>query len=42
VIIITHNAGVAVIADRVFHIKDGGISKIEMNHNPLPPEKVSW
>jgi putative ABC transport system ATP-binding protein len=42
VMIITHNAGVAVIADRVFHIKDGGISKIEINHNPLPPEKVSW
>lgn len=42
VIIITHNAGVAVIADRVFHIKDGGISRIDVNENPLSPEKVTW
>ncbi len=42
VIIITHNAGVAAIADRVFYIKDGGISRIEVNDNPIPPEKVTW
>lgn len=42
VIIITHNAGVAAIANRVFYIKDGGISRIEVNDNPIPPEKVTW
>lgn len=42
VIIITHNAGVAAIADRVFYIKDGGISRIVTNDNPIPPEKVTW
>lgn len=42
VIIITHNAGVAAIADRVFYIKDGGISRIVVNNNPIPPEKVTW
>ncbi|KUO61938.1 MAG: macrolide ABC transporter ATP-binding protein [Gracilibacter sp. BRH_c7a] len=42
VIIITHNAGVAQIADRVFYIKDGGISRIVVNENPIPPEKVTW
>lgn len=42
VIIITHNAGVAAIADRVFYIKDGGISRIVVNDNPIPPEKVTW
>lgn len=42
VIIITHNAGVAEIADRVFYIKDGGISRIVINDNPISPEKVTW
>lgn len=42
VMIITHNAGVAAIADRVFYIKDGGISKIVKNTNPISPEKVTW
>ncbi|NLI90825.1 MAG: ABC transporter ATP-binding protein [Peptococcaceae bacterium] len=42
VIIITHNAGVAAIADRVFYIKDGGISRILVNEHPISPEKVTW
>ncbi len=42
VIIITHNAGVAAIADRVFYIKDGGISRIKVNENPISPERVTW
>ncbi|HHV65073.1 MAG TPA: ABC transporter ATP-binding protein [Peptococcaceae bacterium] len=42
VIIITHNAGVAAIADRVFYLKDGAISKIVTNAQPISPEKVTW
>ena len=42
VIIITHNAGIAGIADRVFYIKDGTLSKIVKNDTPLSPEEVSW
>ncbi|RNC28917.1 MAG: putative ABC transporter ATP-binding protein [Candidatus Dichloromethanomonas elyunquensis] len=42
VIIITHNAGVAAIANRVFYIKDGGISRITVNDCPTSPEKVTW
>lgn len=42
VIIITHNAGVAAIANRVFYIKDGRISRIVTNDNPISPEKVTW
>ena len=42
VAIITHNAGIGAMADRVFHIKDGLIEKIVENENPLSPEEVSW
>lgn len=42
VIIITHNAGIAQMADRVFYIKDGLLHKVKTNESPLPPEEVSW
>ncbi len=42
VVIITHNIAIAQMANRVFHLKDGMIEKIEVNENPLPPEKVNW
>ena len=42
VIIITHNAGIAKMADRVFYIKDGRLNRIEKVENPVPPEEVSW
>lgn len=42
VIIITHNAGIGAIGDRVFYIKDGQIEKVIQNPKPLEPEEVSW
>jgi len=42
VIIITHNAGIGAIADRVIYVKDGKIDRIQVNENPIPPERVSW
>jgi len=42
VVIITHNAGIAAIADRVFHMRDGLIVQIDMNDEPLSPDEVSW
>ncbi|MTI81671.1 MAG: ABC transporter ATP-binding protein [Firmicutes bacterium] len=42
VVIITHNAAISQMADRVFYIKDGQISSIKSNENPLPAEKVTW
>ena len=42
VIIITHNAGIGAMADRVFHIKDGLIEKIVENKQPVSPEEVVW
>lgn len=40
VIIITHNAGISKMADRVFHIKDGRINSIEVHENPVSPAEV--
>jgi putative ABC transport system ATP-binding protein len=42
VIIITHNTAIAQIANRIFHLKDGQIVRIENNSQPIPPEKVTW
>lgn len=42
VVTITHNADMARIADRVFHMKDGQIDNIELNRNPLPVEELIW
>lgn len=42
VIIITHNTAIAQMAHRIFYLKDGRLVKIEKNHSPLPPEKVTW
>ena len=42
IVIITHNAVIADIADRVFYVRDGQIEKIEVNENPIKPEEVTW
>ena len=42
VIIITHNAEIGAMGDRVFHIKDGLIDKIVINQSPIEPEEVNW
>ncbi len=42
VVIITHNNAIAEMADRVVHLKDGMVDRIQENPQPLPPEKVTW
>jgi putative ABC transport system ATP-binding protein len=42
VIIITHNAGIGSIGNRVFHFRDGRISHVDHNETPLAPEGISW
>ncbi|NCU12584.1 MAG: ABC transporter ATP-binding protein [Sphingomonadaceae bacterium] len=41
-VIITHNAGIAAMADRVFHFLDGRIARIERNSVRTPPGKMTW
>lgn len=42
VIIVTHNAAIAPMADKVIHFKNGTAESIEVNENPLPVEKIEW
>ena len=42
VIIVTHNSLIAEIADKVIHIKNGLIDKIDINNNPKDIEEVKW
>jgi putative ABC transport system ATP-binding protein len=42
VIIITHNAGIAAMAHRVFHFLDGQIARIEENDAPVHPSEIEW
>jgi len=41
-IIITHNAGIAAMADRVLHFLDGRIASIDTNATRLRPSEISW
>ena len=40
--VITHNAGIAQMADRVIVLADGRISETRENATPLPPRELSW
>ena len=42
VVLITHNADIAQIADRVFTFRDGNIVKVTHNEHPLSPDEVHW
>ena len=40
--VITHNAGIAQMADRVIHLTDGRISQMHVNETKLAPHELSW
>lgn len=42
VIVITHNLAITQMADRVIHVKNGKVSKIEQNAAPVPVERIEW
>jgi len=41
-VVITHNAGVAQMADRVLRLRDGSIISDERVSDPVSPEALSW
>ncbi|HEX2945594.1 MAG TPA: ABC transporter ATP-binding protein [Clostridia bacterium] len=42
VVIITHNAAIAAMADKVIRVRSGQVESLEMNSDPLPPERIEW
>ena len=42
VLIITHNAALAPMADKVIHFKNGAVENINLNKNPMPIENIEW
>ncbi len=41
-VVITHNAAIAGMADRVIYLGDGRIQKIEVNAHKISPAELSW
>ena len=42
VLLVTHNAAIARMADRVLRMRDGRIAGDERNEAPLPAERLEW
>lgn len=42
IIVVTHNAPVGAIADRLIRMRDGRIVDIAKNQNPLDPDELEW
>ncbi len=41
-LLITHNAGIAAIADRVLRVRDGRIAALEVHERRAPVSEVTW
>lgn len=42
VVLITHNSAFCAIADRVIHVKEGKVERMELNAHPQAAETVGW
>ena len=42
VVIITHNSALTAMADRVIRVKNGTVSSVALNENPVPVEDIEW
>lgn len=42
VLIITHNSAIAQMADRVIHVNDAKVRKIEVNEHPISIDEIVW
>lgn len=42
VIVVTHNASIAKVADKVIYLKDGEVLEVIKNENPLDVSQVVW
>ncbi len=42
VVIVTHNAALADMADRLIRFKSGRVTEMSVNENPMPIERIEW
>ena len=42
IVLVTHNSAIAQIADRVVHVSNGAVHKVETSSAPLEPKALSW
>ncbi len=42
VVVITHNTAIAPMADKVIHVKNGRVDRVEINEHPKPVEDIEW
>ncbi len=42
IIVVTHNAALKAMADKVIKIKSGRVESIEINEHPVPVEVIEW
>lgn len=42
VVIITHNQAIAPMADRIIKLKNGKVSEMTLNAEPIPVERIEW
>jgi putative ABC transport system ATP-binding protein len=42
VVVITHNAALTAMADKVIRMKNGQVSEVTCNNDPLPVEAIEW
>ena len=42
VVMITHNLAIAPMGDKVIHVRNGAVSHVDINENPVPVERIEW
>ena len=42
VLVITHNSALTAMADRVVYVKNGTVTKMQTNSEPMPVERIEW
>ncbi|MGB4659433.1 MAG: ABC transporter ATP-binding protein, partial [Mobilitalea sp.] len=42
VVVITHNTALTPMADRVIKIKNGKVSAVTVNENPISVDNIEW
>lgn len=42
IVVITHNAAIAAMADKVIRVRSGAVEAVTINSNPEPPERIEW